>query len=481
MSAQPVRKKVIVLGGGVTGLAAAYRLQEAARARGLALDLTLLEGSDRFGGTIGTSREAGCVMERGPDCFLSVKPEGLALCRDLGLEDQLIGTREENRRSFVLQKGKLLPVPEGFYLLAPSSFLPFLMTPIFSLAGKLRMGLELFLPRRKETGDETLASFVRRRFGEEALVRMAQPMIGGIYSADPEELSLAATMPQFLEMERDHRSVILALRHRMRAAAGRKKETGASGPRYGLFTSLKGGMETLIDALLKRVPEGARRLNARAVSLRREGARWHVGLEGGGEEGADAVVMALPASAAAKLLEGPAPKLTPHLEAIGYGSVVTLNLLFRKEQVARPLDAMGFVVPAAEGRTLLACSFSSSKFEGRAPEGKVLLRAFIGGAHGGQAFSLPDTEVIREALLELTPLLGLEGEPEVAMLARYGRAMPQYRVGHLDRMKELDEGLGLLPGLAVAGSAYHGVGVPDCAASARNAAERVLRHLESSV
>ncbi|MDA0999891.1 MAG: protoporphyrinogen oxidase [bacterium] len=478
MSAAAGRKKVLVLGGGVTGLTAAYRLQETARARSLPLDVLLLEGSGRFGGNIGTIREAGCVLEKGPDCFLSVKPEGLALCRDLGLEDQLIGTRAENRRSFVLQNGKLMPVPEGFYLLAPSSFLPFLTTPIFSLAGKLRMGMDLFLPRRKETGDEALASFVRRRFGKEALVRMAQPMIAGIYSADPEELSLAATMPQFLEMERDHRSVILALRHRMRAAAGRKKEAGASGPRYGLFMSLMGGMETLIDALLERVPEGARRLNARAESLRREGARWLVGIEGGGEEAADAVLMALPATAAAKLFAAPAPALVPHLEAIGYGSVVTLNLLFRRAQVAHPLDAMGFVVPAAEGRTLMACSFSSSKFEGRAPEGKVLLRAFTGGAQGEKALSLPDTEVIREVLLELTPLLGLEGEPELAVLERYASAMPQYRVGHIERMKQLEEGLGLLPGLTVAGSAYHGVGVPDCAASAKNAVDRLLHYLE---
>ncbi len=262
--------RVLVLGGGITGLVACHRLLEGARERNIPLEVCLLEASERFGGTIQTVQEADCLMEMGPDCFLTVKPEAVALCRELGLGNRLIGTKPDYRRSFILRKGRLLPVPQGFYLLAPSSFLPFLTTPIFSPLGKLRMGLDLILPRRKESGDETLASFVRRRLGREALERMAQPMIAGIYSADPEELSLEATMPQFIEMERDHRSVILGLRARMNQMARRQQSADASGPRYGLFMTLDTGLKTLVDALIERIPSGVLRARMRAESLSRK-------------------------------------------------------------------------------------------------------------------------------------------------------------------------------------------------------------------
>ncbi len=476
MNDKTALKRVIVIGGGITGLAVTYRLIQESRKRNLPIDVSLLEESGRFGGTIGTSREAGCLLEHGPDCFLSARPAGLALCRELGLEQNLIGTNPDCRRSFILRGNSLLPVPHGFYLLAPSSFSQFLTSPIFSPLGKLRTALDLVIPRRRGGGDETLASFVRRRLGREALERMAQPMVAGIYSADPEELSLEATFPQFLEMEREHRSVILALRKRMREGSAEKM---ASGPRYGLFVALREGMGGLVSALLGRFPQETLRPGRRAVSLRCEGGRWYVGIEGEGESEADAVCQTLPAGPAAGLLRGAAPRMAGSLEGIPYGSVGTLNLVFRKEQVRRPLDGMGFVVPAVEGRALLACSFSSTKFEARAPEGLVLLRAFFTGTETDGTFSLPDDEVVTRLLGELRAVLGIQGDPEMTLLKRYPRSMPQYRLGHLDRVSAIEKEVESLPGFAIAGSAYRGVGIPDCIAGADQAAERLLEYLRT--
>ncbi len=468
-------RRALVLGGGITGLVACHRLIEDARERNIPLEVSLLEASGRLGGTIQTVREADCLMEMGPDCFLSVKPEGVALCRELGLESRLVGTNPDFRRSFILRKGRLLPVPQGFYLLAPSSFLPFLTTPIFSPLGKLRMGLDLILPRRKESGDETLASFVKRRLGREALERMAQPMIAGIYSADPEELSLEATMPQFIEMERDYRSVILGLRGRMRQMARREQSAGASGPRYGLFMTLDTGLENLIDALAGRIPGASIQTGTRAVSMRREGDQWQVAVENRGPITADGVCIALPAGPAGGVVREVSPKLAEILGDTPYGSVATINFAFRRDQVAHPLDGMGFVVPAVEGKTLMACSFSSTKFAGRAPEEKVLLRAFVGGAH--LHFGLSDNDLIQKVLEEFSALLGVRGAPEAARLQRYQGAMVQYRLGHLDRVRRMEEEIARIPGLALAGGAYRGVGIPDCAASANEAAARLLDHL----
>ncbi|MFQ5914646.1 MAG: protoporphyrinogen oxidase [Nitrospinota bacterium] len=476
MSESVPKKKVVIIGGGITGLAACYRILDEARRGDLRLEVSLLEASERFGGTIETSRQAGCLLEHGPDCFLSTKPAGLSLCKELGLAESLIGTNPQCRKSFILRGNSLLPVPQGFYLLAPSSFLPFLATPLFSPFGKLRMTLELLIPRRRAEGDETLASFVRRRFGREALERMAQPLAAGIYSADPEELSLEATFPQFLDMERERRSIILALRNKMRK--GGAGET-ARGPRYGLFVSLREGLGGLVNALLERIPGRTLRPGCRVISVRREAGRWRVRLQGGEEMEADALCLALPAAAASAIVRDAAPRMAEALGGIPYGSVGTLNLVFGAGQVSHPLDGMGFVVPAVEGHALLACSFSSRKFEGRAPEGKVLLRAFFTGTETNGAFALPDDAVIERLVGEVRAVLGIEDDPEATLLRRYPRSMPQYGLGHLDRVRAIEQEAERLPGLTVAGSALRGVGIPDCVAGANEAAARLLKYLRA--
>jgi len=477
MSGSRIRRRIVVLGGGITGLVTAYRLIRGSADRGLQLEVVVVDASDRFGGSIETVHEAGFVIERGPDCFLSTKPEAIALCRELGLENRLNGTNSAHRRSFVLKNGRLLPVPKGFYLLGPSLFLPFFTSPIFSPLGKLRIAMEVLIPPREEEGDESLASFVRRRFGREALERMAQPMIAGIYSANPEELSLAATMPQFLEMERTHGSVIRALRKGMHETGRKDRSASVSGPRYGLFLTLDSGMEAIVDALLERIPSESLKLNTRAVSLRRGENRWRVGFEGGENFEADAVCLALPASSARQLLGEISSKIASRLGEIPSGSVATLNFAFDRSQVTHPLDGMGFVVPATERRILLACSFSSSKFVGRAPDKKVLLRAFVGGGHAGVALAQSDKEMTVTVMEELRSLLGIQGEPEATFLSYYRDSMAQYRLGHLDRVRAIDEEIENFPGIEIAGSAYRGVGIPDCVASAEEAASRLLAYI----
>ena len=452
-------KRVVIVGGGISGLAAAHRLVE------LGLDkshLTLIEASDRLGGTLDTETRDGFLLERGPDSFISEKPEALALAKRLGLESRLIQTNEQFRRSFIVRNGRLRPVPEGFQLLAPSRVWPFITSDIFSVAGKLRMAADLLLPRKTTNGtqDESLASFVRRRLGQEALERMAQPMVGGIYTADPETLSLRATLPRFLDMERDHRSLILAM---MRQG----QKVGTSGARYSLFLSFDRGMEVLVNALAGTITNV--RLERRVREIKKTNSAWTISIGNESFE-ADAVCLAVPAYTAATLLQNVNPQLSAQLNAIKYASTATINIAYPRHAIRHPLDGFGFVVPFIERRSLIACTFSSVKFSGRAPDDHVLLRAFAGGALQPEMFADPGPRIERD----LCELLGITGKPLFTQIAKWERSMPQYEVGHLDRVNAIDSEVCKLPGLALAGNAYRGAGIPDCIRSGETAAEGLL-------
>jgi oxygen-dependent protoporphyrinogen oxidase len=467
-------RRIVVIGGGVSGLAAAHRLVELGGERGLALDVRLLEAGARAGGAISTERRDGFVLEHGPDSMITDKPWGVALARRLGLDEALAGTQETHRRSFVVRNGKLLPVPEGFQLLAPSRFGPLVRTPIFSLPGKARMALDLLLPRRRAKGDESLGHFVRRRLGQEALDRMAQPMIAGIYGADPMALSLQATLPRFLDMERDHGSVIRGMWARMRegqAKAAGDGTAGVSGARYGLFVTFREGMQTLTDALLRALPPGCVSLGTRVERLTREEAGWRLELSGGGALSADAVLLALPAYRSGELLHSLDGDLARLLNGIPYASCATMSLCFRREEVPHPLDGFGFVVPSREGLSLLGCTFTHVKFANRAPEGVALLRAFVGEA---ALAGRDDRELERQVRADLRRLLDITAEPFSITTWRHARSMPQYAVGHLERVTEIERRAEALPGLALAGNAYRGVGIPDCVHSGEQAAEALL-------
>ena len=469
MSENSGRKHAIVIGGGITGLAACYRLQHEAAARDIPLDVTLLEASGRVGGVIETQHRDGFLMEHGPDAFISTKPAAKALCEELGIADQFIGTNPTVRRSFIIRNGTLHPVPEGFYMMAPGSFMPFLKTPLFSWRGKLRMVLDLVIPRRGRETDEAVAHFVRRRLGTEAFTRMAQPMIGGIYTSDAENLSLKATFPRFLEMEKAHGSIIKALRAQKKQASETSRDT--SGPRYSLFLSFKSGMQTLTDTLTQVVSNSIR-LNAKVKRIQQasDRNRWHVSLANGEMLNTELLCIALPAPHTAALIGDLSSPLTSKLNAIPYASSATVNLAFRREDITHPLDGMGFVVPATENLSLIGCSFSSVKFENRAPTDHVLLRAFVGEPTSKKT----ETELIELCQTDLTPLLGLKNAPRFAVVSKHSQAMAQYQVGHQEVISSIEQFTSALPGLALAGNGYHGVGIPDCIQSGEAAALSLL-------
>jgi len=464
--------RLVVVGAGISGLAAAHRAVERAREQGRPLELTVLEGADRVGGTIQTEQRDGFLVECGPDSFLSEKPWALALCQRIGLEERLIRTDDRLRRTFVVWDGRLHPLPEGFQLLAPTRLAPLLASRLFSWPGKLRMGCDLVLPRGGDP-DESLGAFVRRRLGREALERVAQPLVAGIYTADPDELSLAATMPRFLEMERRERSVILALWRAARRAPA--EHAGASGARWSLFVTFARGMEELVQALVGRLPTGAVRLKERVVGVARDdGGRWRVATAGGAAYEADALVLAPEAHQAARMLRYVDPGLAHLLEGIRHASSATVSLAYRRAEVGHPLDGFGFVVPHVARRPIIACTFSSVKYAGRAPADHVLLRVFLGGALNEAALEGDDAALVATAREQIGPLLGITAAPALARVTRHLHAMPQYHVGHEARATAIEQAVARHPGLALAGGAYRGVGIADCVRSGEAAAERVL-------
>ena len=463
------RLRLVVVGGGITGLAAAHRAVELARERSTELELTLVEARDRLGGTITTERTGGFLVEGGPDSFLSEKPWALALCRRLGVEQRLMRTDDRFRKVFVWRAGHLHPLPDGFQLLAPTKLGPFVKSRLFSWPGKLRMALDLVMPRGT-SDDESLGAFVRRRLGREALERVAQPLVAGIYTADPDDLSLTATMPRFSELERRERSIILALWRANRRAP----QTGTSGARWSLFVTFQNGMEEMVGSIASRLPPGSVVLKERADGIERSGTGWRVAGGLGPAREADHVIVAAESYTASRLLRYVDPALATLLGEIPYASSATVSLGYRRADIPHPLDGFGIVVPQAERRVVFACTFSSVKYPGRAPEGHVLLRCFVGGALNEGILGSDDGALVAAARQDLREALGVTAEPVLARVARWTKAMPQYHVGHTGRVETIERCAAALPGLQLAGGAYRGVGIADCVRSGEAAAERVF-------
>jgi len=462
-------KKVAVIGGGVSGLTAAYYLRKS----NPDLEIQIFESENRCGGLLETVRSPDALMECGPDAIFNEKPWAIELCREIGLEAEVISTRPENRRSFILNQKKLYPIPAGFYLTAPRSLKAWFNLPGMSWLGKLRMLGDLFLPARKDDEDESVADFVRRRFGNETLEKLAQPMIAGVYTSRPENLSLLATFPQFRAMEKKHGSIIRAL------AASSGAQT-ASGPRYALFSSLKNGMGSLPEKLYVLLEDVICR-STPATKIENEGGKWQINTPWSSYE-ADAVCVAVPSYAAANLLRGDFPELSLRLDEIRCEPVATINFLVSRNAVGHPLDGFGFVVPATEKSGLIGCSFSHQKFEGRAVhENHVLLRAFVGGAYGHLIFGKSDDEIVAEVFSELKNILNITGEPIQTLFRRYPQGMPQYEVGHLKKIDALFQTAESYPGLFLTGTAYRGIGIPDCVKSAKETAAKMASFLTSSV
>lgn len=461
------RRRGIVIGAGLSGLACAHRWL----ALEPSIDLQVLEAADRAGGLLGTEERDGFVIELGPDAILSEKPAAKELVRALGIEDRVVSTRPEHRGAYVVAAGRLARVPEGFSMMAPVDPIAFLREDVISLGARVRAGAEIAVPRRRGKGDESLARFVRRRFGAEVLERLAQPLVSGIYGSDAEQLSLEATMPRFPAMERERGSVVRALR----GARDREGSQKASGARYGLFFSFDRGMQVLIDALVAAI--GAQRisLGVGAIRIERDRDGWRVILGDGSSERADAIAIALSSWRASALLRD-VPGV-PHdaLDAIPHGSAATVTFGWRSHEIPRPLDAYGFVVPAVERRSILASTWASSKWPGRAAEGSALIRVFVGGVHDEDAAERDDRDLVATARRELRALMGIEASPLFSRVVRYRRAMPIYRIGHLDRASAIEAKLAAIPTLALAGNSLRGVGIPDAIASGERAAEALAR------
>jgi protoporphyrinogen/coproporphyrinogen III oxidase len=470
-------KRIIVIGGGIAGLAAAHRAVELSREKSLGLEVLLFEASPRLGGSIATERVSDFLIEAGPDSFITEKPWALRLCERLGLTSRLVSTQSAYQKIYVVHRGKLVPLPEGFFLIAPTRLWPLIQTPLFSWGGKLRMAAELLLPRLNGEDDESLGDFVRRRFGVEALERVAQPLVGGIYASDPNKLSLAATMPRFKEMERHKRSVIRAMWSEQRRRA-RNREAG-SGARWSLFVTLADGMQEFVSALAGRLPPGSIYCDSPVAAIGYGSSKrtWQVATRNGQLLDADGVILAVPATHAAEISNSVAGDAANELRNISYASTATVSLAYRREDFPRQPDSFGFVVPAIEQRKIMACTFSSLKYPGRAPEGRILLRAFVGGALQPELFEAGDSDMEKYVRDELASLLGVTAAPLISRIWRHPNSMPQYHVGHHARIRRIESSLGQFPTLALAGSAYHGVGISDCVRTGEEAAERVCGQL----
>lgn len=475
--------RCLVIGGGASGLSAALSLQAAAEGAsqaGRRIELELLESSGRLGGAIETVRQGDYLVERGPDMFITDKPAAVQLCRMLGLEGEIIRTDPGFGGSLVLRNGRPVRVPKGFGLLGTPRIGAVLGSSIFSWPGKLRMAMEPLVRRRAGAGagaeDESVASFVRRRLGHEALDRLVQPLVGGIYTGDLERLSLAATLPRFVEMEREFGSLWRGLR--ASASVGHESTGGA---RYGLFASLRGGLGQLVAAAERRLESACRiRLNTVVQSIERTSpvGEFVVGLVGGESIRADALILAVPAAVASRLCVALSSNLSESLGRIETASSAVVCTGHRLEAIDHPLDAYGLVVPRVESRRVLAVSFASRKFSDRAPDGRVLLRTFVGGVLQPELVELSDDELSELVAEELKSLLGVGGVPDFVEVVRYRRMMPQYTLGHLDRVEEIEHRISEIPGLALAGSFLRGVGLPDCLASGMAAAASVLEATE---
>lgn len=469
MSTPSTRRRIAIVGGGITGLAAAHRVVELSKTHTLPVDVTLFERSFRTGGVISSLERSDFLLEEGPDSILSEKPAAVRLAERIGLKERLIGTSDEYRRSFVVRRGRLEPTPEGFYLMAPARMIPLATSRIFSIPGKIRMALELMIPRRKGSGDESVADFVVRRLGREALDRMAQPMIGGIYGADPADLSLQATFPRFHAMESEYGSIIRAM-----ITAGRNRRIdSASGARYSLFVTFDKGLQVLSDALRQRLPEDTVRLGRVVTALAPGPSGSWIVTTAAGSESFDAVILANHAPDAARLVRSFDHALADHLASIVYGMAATVSLAYAEADVSHPMDGFGFVVPAVERLSIVGCTFGHRKYRGRAPAGHALLRAFWTDA----ARDLTDNEIVERTRKDLAMLLSIRRAPLFAHVARWHDSMPRYAVGHLGLVDAIERLVAGHRGLALAGNGYRGIGVPDCIASGETAAQASLEQL----
>jgi oxygen-dependent protoporphyrinogen oxidase len=470
--------RIGIIGGGIAGLAAAYELEKA-RAAGAAVEYTLFEERPQLGGSLASEIVGGAVLERGPDSFLTEKPAAAELCRELGLGGELIPSNDAARKTYIVTRNRLVPLPDGLMFLVPTKLAPTALTPLFSVRTKIRMALELLHPPRPSEGDESVAALVERHFGREAVDRLADPLLSGIYGGDATQLSAQTVLPRLVEMETKYGSLtrgMLAAHRKMRAMAKNSSKTQNRGA--PVFTGLRGGMGQLVDAIAARLnPESLRTCTA-VSGIEKTASGWSVKAAGASEE-FEGLIMAAPAWVAGELLAPVDAVLGSELSGIPYSSSITVNLIYDESKIGTLPEGFGFLVPVVEGRAMLACTFAHRKFLGRTPPGKAVFRAFLGGMKRVDLLAESDEAIVAIVRREMREILGAgtigaEVEPEFAQVTRWPRAMAQYAVGHKERMRRVNARLMALPGLRLAGNAYDGIGVPDCIRLGRKAARELL-------
>lgn len=467
-------KRVVIIGGGISGLSTALYLKEQAQAAGHEVEYLLIEKGERLGGNIFTEKVDGFLVEGGPDCFLSEKPWAAQLCRHLGLGDQIIPTTEENKGTFVLSDGKLHDMPDGLILMVPTKIWPLITTSLFSFLGKLRMGFELFIPSKHGKEDETLGSFVRRRLGGEALDKIAEPLVAGVHAGDPETMSMRASFPKFIAMEEEHGSLIRAMLARMKKA--REVQRASSGPRPTMFMTLKGGLGTMIDAIVSRLDNSAIKVGAAVSKIEKREGRYFIHLEDGSQVEADSVILSTPAHVSSSFLKETDYSLSEKLATIPYVSTATVTMAFKASEVNLP-KSFGFVIPRVEKRRIMAATFTSRKFAGRCPDEYVMIRCFVGGSKNEYLVNLDDNGMVEMVREELKEILGITAEPVLSRVFRWRKAMPQYTIGHLERVRWIFERLHQHQGLYLTGSAYHGIGISDSIREGEITAKKALDFL----
>lgn len=477
--------RVAIIGGGIAGLAAAYELESARRAgyprTGSPAEYELFEASSRLGGVLSSSMADGTVIEHGPDSFLTEKPAAAELCRELGLEADLMGSNDAERKTFIVVRNRLVALPDGLMFLVPTKLLPMVLTPLFGWLTKIRMGLELLhSPKAKSNEDESVASLVRRHYGQQAVERLADPLLSGIYGGEAEKLSARAVLPRLMEMEAKHgsltRGMLAGIKARKAAAEADPEAVSTPKP---LFTTLRYGLQQLVDGLTARLDPTRVHLHAPVLGVERDGDGWLVevreSVKPATVERFDAVIVAAPAWAAAEFLRPVDAVLSGELEQIEYSSSATVNLVYDGADLDPLPQGFGFLAPAAEGRSIMACTFLHRKFPGRTAWGKSVLRAFVGGAHNLTLLAQPDEEIVERVQRDLLEILQISAIPEYIEVRRWPRAMAQYSVGHQARQKRIRERLAALPGLHLAGNAYDGIGISDCIRLGRGAAREITR------
>ncbi len=457
-------KRIAIIGGGTSGLSAAFALEQQRQA-GVQLEYVLFEAGTRLGGVLRTEHVDGCVVEAGPDSFLTEKPWAADLCRQIGLGDQLIGSNDAERKTYILLKGKLVPLPDGLMFMVPTKILPVVFSSLFSVGTKLRMASEWF-SKPQVYADESVAALVERHYGAEMVERLADPLLSGVYGGDASQLGVRAVLPRFAQMEAQYGSLSKAM------LAARRKMPAAKAPRP-LFTSLRNGMQQLADSLIERLDASSPRLDAAVHELKPKADGWIVSAAPQ-QEFFDAVIVGTSAQSAGALLQSCHPALAAELQAIPYTSSVTVTLGYPREVRAHLPPGFGFLVPRIEGRRMLASTFVHNKFPFRAPSDRALIRCFLANTRQEEVLELPDEEIISMVRAELRQILGLASEPTFTRVYKWKAAMAQYTVGHLDRLERIEKLRVQLPNLFLAGNGYRGIGVPDCVRSGREAAAQAL-------